>query len=321
MKAINSRFENFKSFSSNKSYQKQKSSLERQLSSFLASLSPPKSTASATAEDIVKFLISKDRTGRTIVHTRSCDRKVCKCSRRLAAGSVDSLIGKLRAIYDKLGRLGNANPVSHSLVKEYLKFTREEQASLAVTPKQAVPLFFSKFRSLIGHFRKKIAASVSLSLVSKYILVRDATFFIVDFFIGDRASDLGRLSCDQVFRLRDREGFLFRLSLTKTVRKGSPREFVLIPFRDPEVCPVLWLNYYIRACQALGVSLSGGYFFRASDRGKCVGQRPFLGSAVNNRLRVYLSEAKLSAGETPHSFRVGLSNTLSILGCSPSEIA
>ena len=141
------------------------------MSSFLASFSPPKSTASATSEDIVEFLISKDRTGRTIVHTRSCDRKVWKCSRRLAAGSVDSLIGKLRAIYNKLGRLGNANLVSHALVKEYLKFTREEQASLAVTPKQAVPLFFSKFRSLVGHFRKKIAASVSLSLVSKYIFL------------------------------------------------------------------------------------------------------------------------------------------------------
>ena len=45
------------------------------------------------------------------------------------------------------------------------------------------------------------------------------------------------------------------------------------------------------------------------------------GSAVDNRLRVYLSEAKLFNGETPHSFRVGLSNTLSILDCSPEEIA
>ena len=36
---------------------------------------------------------------------------------------------------------------------------------------------------------------------------------------------------------------------------------------------------------------------------------------------MYLSEAKLCNGETPHSFRVGLSNTLSILGCSPEEIA
>ena len=163
---------------------------------------------------------------------------------------MDSLIGKLRAIYNRLGRFGRVNPVSHSLIKEYLKFNREEQAGLAVTPKQAVPLFFTKFKSLIGHFRKKIAASASLSLVSKYILVRDAAFFVVDFFTGDRASDLGRLSCNQVFRLRDREGFIIRLSLTKTVRRGSPREFVLVPFRDPDVCPVLWLDYYVRAWPA-----------------------------------------------------------------------
>ena len=181
-----------------------------------------------------------------------------------------SLIGKLRAIYNRLGCFGHVNPVSHSLIKECLKFTWEEQAGLAVTPKQAVPLFFTKFKSLIGHFREKIAASAPLSLVSKYILVSDAAFFVVDFFTGDRASDLGRLSYNQVFRLRDREGFLIRLSLTKTVRRGSPREFVLVPFRDPDACPVLWLDYYVRACQALGVSLSGGYFFRASDRGKQV---------------------------------------------------
>ena len=168
---------------------------------------------------------------------------------------------------------------------------------------------------------KKIAASASLFLVRKYILVRDAAFLVVDFFTGDRASDLGRLSSNQVFRLSDREGFLIRLSFTKTVRRGSPREFVLVPFRDPDVCPVLWLDYFVRACQALGVSLSGGYFFRASDRGKQVGERPFLCWAVYNRLRVYLSETKLCNGETPHSFRVGLSNTLSVLGCSPEEIA
>ena len=127
MSAINSRFVAFKSSSSSKPYQKQKSSLERQLSSFLASLSPPKSMSSASSKDIVKFLISKDKTGRTMVHTQTCDRKVCKCPRRLAAGSVDSLIGKLLAIYNRLGRFGHVNPVSHSLIKEYLKFTREER--------------------------------------------------------------------------------------------------------------------------------------------------------------------------------------------------
>ena len=165
MPAVNSRFEAFRSFSSCMPYQKQKSSPGRQLSSFLASLSPLKSIPSLTSEDIVKFLISKDGTGRTVVHTRACDRKVCECRRRLTAVSVDSLIRKLRAIYNNLGRSAYCNPVSHLLIKEYLKLVRQEQANSAIVPKQAIPLLFEKFKSLVSHFRKKMAASAPLFLV------------------------------------------------------------------------------------------------------------------------------------------------------------
>ena len=168
MSAFNGRFAAFKSSSSSKPYQNQKSSLERQLSSFLASLSSPKSMSSASSEDIVKLLISKDKTGRTLVHTQTCDRNVCKCPCRLAAGSVDSLIGKLRAIYNRLGRFGHANPVFHSLIKEYLKFTREEKAGLAVVPRQAVPLFFTKFKSLIGYLRKNSGKCVAFNCYQIY---------------------------------------------------------------------------------------------------------------------------------------------------------
>ena len=58
-------------------------------------------------------------------------------------------------------------------------------------------------------------------------------FFLVDFFTGDRASDLGRLLTSQVFKLKDREGYLLRFTLTKTLRKGPPRSFALIPFLSP----------------------------------------------------------------------------------------
>ena len=75
--------------------------------------------SSASSEDIFKLLICKVKAGRTLVHAKTYDRKVCKCTRRLAAGSVDSLIGKLRAIYNKLGRFDHVNPVSHSLIKEF----------------------------------------------------------------------------------------------------------------------------------------------------------------------------------------------------------
>ena len=63
--------------------------------------------------------------------------------------------------------------------------------------------------------------------------------------------------------------------------------------------------------------------FRTTERRKVVSSRPFLGSAVNNRLRRHLTGAKIDCGETPHSFRLGLSNTLNkiMMGCSPYEIS
>ena len=57
----------------------------------------------------------------------------CSCPSRLAAGTVDSLLGKLRAIFADAGlggewddRLGIGNPVSHPSIKNYLKLIKEE---------------------------------------------------------------------------------------------------------------------------------------------------------------------------------------------------
>ncbi|KAL9987103.1 hypothetical protein ACROYT_G001353 [Oculina patagonica] len=170
-KAIQERFQSFRSSFARKPYQRQKSVLEEQLSVFLSSVSPPKTISSCTSDDIIRFLIHKDKSGRTVIHTPDCSGVMCQCPRRLAAGTIDSLLGKLRSIFNGLGRLDQANPIAHPRVKEYLKFVRDEQA------------------------------------------------------------------------------------------------------------------------------------------------------AVNNRLRGYLVEAKLHDGETPHSFRVGLSNTLKLLGCSQEDVA
>ena len=87
------------------------------------------------------------------------------------------------------------------------------------------------------------------------------------------------------------------------------------------MCPVNWITYYLSLCDLLKVRLASGFFFRASDRSRDISLRPFVGSAVNNRLRGYLTEAKLHDGETPHSFRVGLSTTLRLLGCSQQQVA
>ena len=45
-----------------------------------------------------------------MVHAQICSRVGCNCPLRLAAGSVDSLLGKLRAIFDNICRLHDTNP-------------------------------------------------------------------------------------------------------------------------------------------------------------------------------------------------------------------
>ena len=139
---------NFSLFS--KPYESRKSALEQQLFKFLSALSPPRIMTSCTAQDIVEFLISKDRSCRTLVHSLLCSKRGCSCPKRLAAGSVDSTLRRLRAIFNKQGRANDSNSVSHPLVKDNLKFLREEQAGLAITHSQAVLILFYFSGNLSG---------------------------------------------------------------------------------------------------------------------------------------------------------------------------
>lgn len=142
-------------------YGRQKSALELELSSFLSSLCCPKTVKSALPEDVVAFLIWKDQGGRTVVHNQFCPRigeqrsSQCACPKRLAHGTVDSLIGKLRTIFAENGRgsdwhslLGMGNPATDRSVKTYLANIRQEQLKVHVIPKQAEPFLVSDLEIL-----------------------------------------------------------------------------------------------------------------------------------------------------------------------------
>ena len=195
MSSISKRFTDLRQSYRNKPYERHKDSLEVQLSSFLFSLVPSKKLSAATAEDIVKFLISKDSAGKRKLHFSSCSRKICNCPKRLAAGTVDSYIGKLRSIFNKLGRVGMSNPLSHPTIKEYLKFVREEQAQQPLRPRHAVPLFYEKSVLLITYLRGRIAEGSGFSPLNKYLLLRDITFssLIFTLAIGTPIWDVCRL--------------------------------------------------------------------------------------------------------------------------------
>ena len=128
--AIDRRISSLQSVRAAKPYEKQKCSLYLELESFLSSLPTPKSPISASPKDVIRFLVWKDSKGKTTVHASSCpnfgshSKRKCRCSTRLAAGTVNSTIAKLHAIFNSIGRTGDwsglsrGNPAAHLSVKK-----------------------------------------------------------------------------------------------------------------------------------------------------------------------------------------------------------
>ena len=181
---------------------------------------------------------------------------------RLAAGTVDNVIGKLRCIFVEEGlarewddRLGFGNPVSHPSIKAYLKCVREEQAQARVQARKAVPLFTDKclaIARLILSKLKKPDTSPSLF----YVLSRDLSFFCIDFFTGNRSSDLGRTKSKGVLLFPDSSGFLFNHTFRKTLRGNSTHSFSVKSSSNSEICPVRNFMLYLSICRLINIDIS-----------------------------------------------------------------
>ena len=205
-------------------YSKQKCALKAELETFLGRLSPQKSLYTALPEDVRKFLIFKESNGKTQLHVETCifkgmpGKKDCSCPKSLASKTVDSLIGKLRAIFRDIGRerewnptLFTGNTAASYILKRHLQSVNIEQSSAKVVRKQAVPLMFEKLGKLCRYLAYKI--SVEKDSVTKFLYLRDRVYFSLLFHTEDRASDLGALSSDRFFELTDGKGvFIFHVA-------------------------------------------------------------------------------------------------------------
>ena len=69
-----------------------------------------------------------------------------------------------------------------------------------------------------------------------------------------------------------------------------------------------------------GLGLTIGFFIRTTC-GYFVTEQPSVGSAVYNRLKLYLQKINADEGETPHSFRAGCSITLALLEGRKEDIS
>ncbi|KAF5182143.1 Light-dependent short hypocotyls protein [Thalictrum thalictroides] len=131
---------------------------------YLKNHEPPLLLARCGDEEIVDFLKHMDQFGKTKMHLSSCKffgksnipkssvvLVTCDCPFKQAWGSLDSLVGRLRAAFEENGGNPELNPFGTKVVRMYLKQVKEEQAKARGMP-------FEKRR-------KKSGATVSPSTV------------------------------------------------------------------------------------------------------------------------------------------------------------
>ncbi|XP_065922883.1 uncharacterized protein [Magallana gigas] len=311
---------------------KRQDCLKREITEFLVRMSGRELT-SCTPDDIRRFLVWKDKCGKSQVHKIDCrflgNKGLfdCNCPVRLASGTVSLMINRLVNIFHEMGcerswnmALGLGNPAASSQVKDYLKIIQEEQARAHLVPKQAKPIFLTKVKAIVGYMGGRLSMS-SVSVRERYILLRDQAWFKLQFFAGDRAGDLANLVAQEVKWLRDYSGFVFNHTFGKTLRGGKRRSnmFVVKRCDDKVICPVVGIQDFVSGCKDLGVDLSCGYLFRVVTEDARVLDQPVSYSVVYDRLRVYLRKLGVDEGETPHSFRAGCAVALAMSG-SVSEV-
>ena len=257
LQAIDNRLEQLKSTSLQSAYSKQKCSLRTEFEKFLASLPNSKTILSASPTDINRFLAWKDQHDKTVVHSDGCSDShlqstaKCKCPKRLAFKTVDSYIGKLRAIFKETGRcgewnsmLGSGNPAASPEVQKYQKASTEEPLQARIAPKQAVPLFLPKLLLLARFLNRKIAAH-SINPSGLFILARDQAFLKTIFFSGDRGSDLGMVKTEEILCFPQDDGLLFNHVWGKTLRDGASNVSGIRRHLNPELCPVKAIETYV----------------------------------------------------------------------------
>lgn len=188
----------------------------------------------------------------------------------MAAASVDSIIGQVRAIFRDGGRggqwlesLGIGNPAAAPIIKKHLKATTVEQSQARVKTKQAPPLFFDKLLKM-GRFLNYHAQCKCTSPLASCLFRRDDAFFKLLCHTGDRGSDLGLVQIHQIQWMREGKGIVLEVTAGKTTRGKKGKRSVVLRSDYPELCPILALQRYLTVVENTYKKLTQGYLFRVA---------------------------------------------------------
>ncbi|KAJ4980619.1 hypothetical protein NE237_031456 [Protea cynaroides] len=102
---------------------------------YLKNHRPPLALSRCSGAHVLEFLRYLDQFGKTKVHSPSCPffghphpPAPCPCPLKQAWGSLDALIGRLRAAFEEHGGQPEANPFGARAVRLYLREVRDTQA-------------------------------------------------------------------------------------------------------------------------------------------------------------------------------------------------
>ncbi|KAK4353663.1 hypothetical protein RND71_025857 [Anisodus tanguticus] len=102
---------------------------------YLANHCPPRSLPNCSGAHVLEFLRYLDQFGKTKVHNQNCPffglpnpPAPCPCPLRQAWGSLDALIGRLRAAYEEHGGKPEMNPFAARAVRLFLREVRDFQS-------------------------------------------------------------------------------------------------------------------------------------------------------------------------------------------------
>ncbi|WJZ97026.1 hypothetical protein VitviT2T_015661 [Vitis vinifera] len=102
---------------------------------YLRNHRPPLALNRCSGANVLEFLRYLDQFGKTKVHTQMCPffghphpPAPCPCPLRQAWGSLDALIGRLRAAFEENGGPPETNPFGARAVRLYLREVRDAQA-------------------------------------------------------------------------------------------------------------------------------------------------------------------------------------------------
>ncbi|KAI3678536.1 hypothetical protein L6452_37832 [Arctium lappa] len=108
---------------------------------YLSNHKPPLTLARCSGAHVIEFLKYLDQFGKTKVHVTGCPYfghpnppAPCACQLKQAWGSLDALIGRLRAAYEENGGRAESNPFGARAVRMYLREVRESQAKARGIP-------------------------------------------------------------------------------------------------------------------------------------------------------------------------------------------